>query len=131
MSTQPVRRLCHFVLCQTVVCGIAAASSAARCDDAPQVASLPTQATTPGVPSLRFQSPQPQATRAQGWRRTARGWESTDDWFPAHLAPPGLHPVALGCLQLLLSLGSLAALSWDGQWSTLVTSGPPVRRLTR
>ena len=49
------------------------------------------------------------------WRRTVRGWETTQGWFPPSPPHARIHPVTLGTLQILLSLGGLALFTWDGE----------------
>lgn len=43
------------------------------------------------------------------WRRTANGWERSDEWLapPVAAVPRHPHPFIIGCFELLVSLGGL------------------------
>lgn len=114
----------------SIVGGIALAAVLARSLEPPPAATSTVATSTVAIgdapstsqPHLVLWSIQPGE-----WRRTERGWESTDNWYPATTPSGGLHPLVLGSLELLLSLGSLTALCWDGRWSSLTKTPTPLR----
>jgi hypothetical protein len=59
---------------------------------------------------------QPTATKPFGWRRTAEGWEKSENWWKTEIHPSPsagsrLSPLSLAAMEAALSLAALAALS--------------------
>ncbi len=54
--------------------------------------------------------------RSGSWRRTDEGWQRTEVFRPpVQYRRPGLHPLIVGSLEVLLTMTAMLALSKDSQ----------------